>query len=206
MSVVPFKPNEHHAVALQLGGIKGRSAPPRPEEHALGTCHCLLCERTNMSPVDPRERRPDKPSLVAHMLPWLLAGLIVSVIVFAARGASAMDHGWDKSSPFAQWVESLMRPDSGYKYSCCGKGDLYEVEITQDALGETGYDMGTFVILEGGARSYPDGSLRPYIAPGTEFHFPKSKVNDRQGNPSKTAFAFLSGDYVWCVIPLPGAV
>ena len=205
------------------GGIKPRSAPPRPDERqhapectyrsggwmALGECNC-------MSPVDSRESLPDRePGLIAHMLPWLLAGLIASAIVFAVRSASAMDHGFDKSDPTVQWFEQLKRPDdTPPKGSCCGQADAYSIEIIQDAIGEKGDEMGVARVTDGSPKEFPDGSIRVGVPNGTEFRFPKSKVNPlADGNPTRTAWAFFSVNsqvdgpntirYIYCVIQLP---
>jgi len=164
----------------------------------------------------PRQRGQDmtlKPSFIMHMLRWLIVGLIISLIVLVGHHARAMDHGFDDNSDFGQWVQSLKRPDTDYKYSCCGKGDLYGIRIEQDAIGDDDDARGVAVITDGGAITYPDKTQRSPIRNGTRFTFPKSVVNDRQGNPRGTAFAFLTPGMtpgtedivmrVWCVIPLP---
>lgn len=136
-----------------------------------------------------------------------LAGLAA----LAACPARAREHGWDKSSPFSQWVEGLKMPDSRTA-SCCGKGDFYPIVIDEDAVGNEGEAMGRARVLDGSALEFPDGSKRPFIKDGTPFRFPKTKVNPPEdGNPGRTAYAFLSAYDgvivgIYCVIPLPPGV
>ena len=126
----------------------------------------------------------------------------------AASPALARPHGWDETSPFAKWVAGLKQPDLPTA-SCCGKGDLYTIEIVEDALGNEGKTRGRARILDGSALVFPDGQKREPIPDGTEFTFPKAKVNPPQdGNPAKTALAFLSVYNeviigIYCVVPIP---
>lgn len=140
-----------------------------------------------------------------------LAGLAATLAVGPAR---AQPHGWDPTSPFSQWVEGLKRPDDPIppRGSCCGKGDLYSIVIDEDAIGDEGDAMGTARILDGSAREFPDGAIRPPIPDGTVFRFQKKRVNPpSDGNPGPSAWGFLKADNgvihnVYCVVPLPGAV
>lgn len=143
--------------------------------------------------------------------------------IFAVGPARALPHGWDESTPFAKWVAGLMRPDTNPSSSCCGKGDLYSIVIDEDAIGDdvSKGEWGSAHILDGSAREFPDGSVRPEIPNGTKFKFPKKIVNPpKDGNPGPSAWAFLgvvgSEDYttpqpniiggIYCVIPLPPGV
>jgi hypothetical protein len=153
----------------------------------------------------------------------LTAGLIYGL---GAGVASAMDHGFDHSDPVVQWFESLKIPDdTPPKGGCCGKGDAYAIRILEDALGNSAdkSDWGLAEITDGSAKQWPDGTIRTPIPNGTQFKFPKQKVNPPEdGNPTPTAWAFLSvveagdeasrrdgkGNYIrmiYCIIPLlPG--
>ena len=141
---------------------------------------------------------------------WPLASIVLLVVATAAH---AMDHGFDPNSDFARWAESLKRPNTAYKASCCGKGDMYGIRIEQDAIGDDDDARGVAVITDGDAIQFPDGTTRTPIPNGTRFTFPKSVVNERQGNPGKTAYAFITPSddgvstngvqVVWCVIPIP---
>lgn len=180
----------------------------RAQAHGLGGQKQLNNMRASMTPVEPRLGEDgDHP---ARMFAWIVVGLIFWLVIawVFIKPVFAMDHGWDKDSPFAQWVDGLKRPETNYKYSCCGKGDMYGIRIDEDAIGDEGNAMGTAVVTDGEQITYPDHDVRSPIENGTAFRFPKNTVNDRQGNPSKTAYAFLTVSeghitHVWCVIPLP---
>ncbi len=183
---------------------------------ALGRCNC------RMSPVDPREALPDRePGLMAHLIPWLIAGLIAALIVFSGHHyARATDHGFDKTDPFSQWMESLKRPDDTLpRGSCCSYADAYKIEILEDAIGSSPdqHDWGTAVITDGAPKEYPNGDLRVGLPEGMRFKFPLSKVNPLgDGNPTNTAWGFFSvivgptKDYrtnnirfIYCIVPRP---
>jgi hypothetical protein len=141
-----------------------------------------------------------------------------AMTLWACSTAHSMDHGFDKSDPTAQWFESLKRPDdTPPKGSCCGFADAYGITIIQDAVGDTGDEMGEAIITDGAPKTYPDGALRVGLPNGLHFRFPKSKVNPlSDGNPTGTAWLFVSvnvGDgpsyttnnirFIYCVVPLP---
>ena len=144
----------------------------------------------------------------------------IAVVVYALLAlaycshAQAMDHGFDKSDPTAQWFEQLERPYcmEGVKHCfCCGKADAYQIRIIEDATIDGDDADGTAEITDGSAINYPDGTARKPIMTGLQFHFKgKDVVKLDAGNPTKTAWAFLwptaDGKGIseqWCIVPLP---
>jgi len=183
------------------GGIKPRSAPPRLDEEDF------------MRMENERRVRITLGRSILVIVMWVI---ILLSLYACAQEAFAKDHGFDKSDPTAQWFEGLKRPDDTLpKGSCCGPADAYGIEIVQDAIGDKGDEMGLARVTDGEPKTYPDGTIRLGLPNGTEFRFPKSKVNPlADGNPTKTAWAFFSVDtgdtgqpnnirFIYCIIPLP---
>jgi len=150
----------------------------------------------------------------------LIAALIGSLIVIAAaiafcslRPAHALNHGFDPASPVTKFFDQLKRPycaPGANVCSCCGKADAYPVMIDQEASLDGDKPDGVAHVIDGAAIVYPDGTQRSFIPDGTVFHFTGRDVTKlKQGNPTKTARAFLGTglggqiSIVWCVVPLP---
>jgi len=141
------------------------------------------------------------------------AGLAALILCAAAAPAHARDHGFDPTSPVTQFFDQLKRPycAPGVEIcSCCGKADAYPVMIDQDASLDGDKPDGVAHVIDGSAIVYPDGTQRSFIPDGTVFHFTGRDVTKlKQGNPTKTAWAFLGTglggqiSIVWCVVPLP---
>lgn len=136
---------------------------------------------------------------------------------------------FEPDKDLAGWFESLKRPDvQQYKLdhdgdaggdieSCCDAGDAYPIEILQDAFPpHTGREEnGSARVLDGSQRQIkkPSGEYkyRMTIKPeNLKFNFAGNKyTREREGNPTGTAWAFLSvwGDgeihKVYCIVPLP---
>lgn len=169
----------------------------------------------------PQRHRTRNRLLVLIM--WLSIFGMIFGLVRGCDVAHALDHGWDKNSPVAKWVDHLKRPDGRpgtQPYSCCGKGDMYQADI----YSHNGEDWEA-VITDGGRIEFPDGSVRTAVPNGTVLKFKSDKVNPpADGNPTGHAQIFLSvpsmideGGYdvtppaglnpggitVWCFVPLP---
>ena len=130
--------------------------------------------------------------------------------------------GYDiENDATAKWFSELKRPTTPASEAlhdidpetigCCGKGDGYPIEIVQDAtLGGVEED-GTFRILDGTAKTYPDKTTRPEIPNwrNLAIHFPGYKMLQlERGNPTRTAWAFMMVyhnqiAFLYCVVPLP---
>jgi hypothetical protein len=127
--------------------------------------------------------------------------------------ALALDHGFDPNNPVTQWFEALERPlcpAEIKKCFCCGYDDAYAIVIDQEATPDGADFDGRARVTDGSAITFPDGKQRVFIADDTAFTFAGNQVTKlRQGNPTKTAWAFLSATRmgtigaVWCVVPLP---
>ena len=121
----------------------------------------------------------------------------------------------------AKWFEGLTRPytDGGAKEgvaSCCDAGDGYQIQIEEDAYPYRGkVENGIARITDPTARTIvrPDGTtkFRPAITDPASMtlRFAGEKVTPlKDGNPTKTAWAFLSVTggkvtYIYCIVPLP---
>jgi hypothetical protein len=142
----------------------------------------------------------------------VLLGMVLVVPCPYGGATFARDHGFDPTSPVTQFFEQLKRPycPPGIVCSCCGKADAYPVVIDQEATIDGEAADGVARVTDGSAIVYPDGTSRSFIPDGTIFHFTGRDVTRAtQGNPTRTAWAFLGLDaqghisIVWCVVPLP---
>lgn len=144
---------------------------------------------------------PVWPFLLALALAALLFGFL------AGKAAHALDHGFNPNDKTVRWFESLMMPDG--PASCCGKADAYP--LSDYWANSDGTDTWTVVVAEGSHRVYPDGTVRPYIAAGTQIIVPGRKMNrweDDLDNPTDTSWVFMSvyggvPGTVYCVIRHP---
>lgn len=143
---------------------------------------------------------------------WL--PLILAAAFPCIRPVHAFDHGFDHADQTVQWFDQLQRPDdSDPLHKCCGVGDAYPVRIIEEGGNDPEVADWTAEVTDGSAIAFPDGTQRAEIPNGTIIHFPGTRVTKpQQGNPTKTAWAFLSVNmmhgvsFVWCVVPLPPAM
>ncbi len=141
---------------------------------------------------------------------------------FAQAGDGASDNGPEVKidQAIADWFESLKRPfndgsaQAGVA-SCCNAGDGYPIDILEEPTYRGTALDGRVRVTDPTARTIvlPDGSRkwRPAIRGGLEFPIAGEWVCPlKDGNPTKTAWAFLYVDarsgqiqHVYCIVPLP---
>lgn len=141
-------------------------------------------EPDNSNPVPPKYvGLPTAQALV------LWAVVIACLLWLFMTPAPAMDHGFDPNSATTKWFEQLKVPPEGIA-ACCGKADAYPVsEYWKNPDGTW-----TARIKDGRAIKYPDGTVRAYIATGTEVIVPAESVNDLTDdldNPTDTSWIFM---------------
>jgi hypothetical protein len=133
---------------------------------------------------------------------------------------------FEPSEDLADWFASLKRPDIqrimkdvgeipyNEVISCCDAGDAYPIEILEEAWPPPDgiKENGLARITDATKRQIKTKSgfkFRDEITGPLTFHFPAKVVTrEREGNPTGTAWVFLSvvrGEIskIYCVVPLP---
>src|SRR5438270_457478 len=116
-----------------------------------------------------------------RFIPFLAAAIwaVMLVTFVAIVTAHARDSGWeDMPAEVRQWYKDLRQPDNP-RQSCCGLADGYyadEFEVEDDHF--------VAIITDTRDDTFPDGSWRPHIEPGTRITVPNSKVMISPGNPT----------------------
>lgn len=229
------------------GGIKSRSAPPRPEEmEKCSDLSCDVCYPHLQKPVVQHRGAVAGWSLIGAGM-WLFIGLIAYLLMGCTPthaqggpGAGVPDYSTQLGDPatfgpvyeappdIAEWFESQLRDDTpsdaAYgRASCCGWGDVYPIEILEDAYPpHTGTeDNGTAKVTDASARQivippskdWPHKQVKQRKKINDDelvFHFSGNKyAKEWNGNPTKTAWAYLNVSedghlkFVYCIVPLP---
>ena len=175
-----------------------------------------------------------------RFLLWVLAAYVIIAFVWAcaARGQDRAPVDAPESVEYidqdrAEWFSQLRRTDvvidkanglivGETPDSCCDAGDGYPIIVDEDAYPpHIGTEAnGTAHVTDPSAKMIilPDGTkkYRPAITGNLTFHFAGNKITrEREGNPTKTAWAFLHVGYpsegmdagqiktIFCVVPIP---
>jgi hypothetical protein len=194
--------------------IDFKPAPP-------SQCNCIGCVATRLHQNAVhlrnynREQRWFAAYAYAQIITWFAIAALIGSVIIMAWPAWALEHGWDKESALSQWFQTLYVPDDPIppRSLCCGQSDAYKIRIIEDAL-DNDNRQGLAEVTDGAERHFADHTIRPGIPNGTQFKFPRSKVNPpSDGNPTDSAWAFFriwtrpDGTpyigHVYCVVPLP---
>lgn len=129
----------------------------------------------------------------------VVCGLLIGLTAVAP--AHARDGGWEDTPPNVRhWYQGLMQPDNP-TVSCCGEADAYEsddYEVDGDTI--------VAIITDERGDTFPNGTTRPHIEPGTKIRVPAYKVKWDAGNPTGHGIIFLSGaGAIYCYVA-PGGV
>ena len=135
---------------------------------------------------------------------WVLIIVIASILLFfaAINRVYARDNGWAET-PLAQrqWFQNLMQPDNPY-VNCCGEADAYEADDFEVVDGKV-----YAVVTDDRDDTFPNGAVRPHVAPGIRIEVPEKKIKWDHGNPTGHGWVFLSvstGQIYCYVLPAGG--
>lgn len=125
----------------------------------------------------------------------------LGIVVFASPPAHARDNGqWADTSPqVRKWFSELMQPDAPM-ISCCGEADAYWADDF-----EVSGDQYVAIVTDDRGDTFPNGTTRAHIDPGTRILVPNGKIKFDQSNPTGHGVLFIGATgAIYCYLPPAG--
>lgn len=133
----------------------------------------------------------------------ILLALTYAFVVNVIKPAHAREGDWSANPPnIRNWYRSLMQPDNP-SVSCCGEADAYEADDF-----EIEGDHYIAIITDTNDDSFPNGTFRRHIDPGTRIVVPNTKMKWDAGNPTGHGIVFMgagAAGSLYCYVA-PGGV